>query len=159
MCSVREADYLVRKINALDEPIVARAAKVRQAMITVAAEAIESLHWADFENLVDLIFARTGWQRLSRVGGLQKDLDLELEQPTTQERAFVQIKSQARQAELNRYLARFRRGSWDRMFFVCHSPRGPLRATKRGVHVWTGSALAAAAVRAGLFDWIIWKAN
>jgi hypothetical protein len=127
-------------------------------MITVAAEAIESLHWADFENLVDLIFARTGWQRLSRVGGLQRDLDLELEQPTTQERAFVQIKSQARQADLNSYLVRFRRGSWDRMFFVCHSPRGSLRAGKRNVHVWTGSDLAAAAVRAGLYDWVIRKA-
>jgi hypothetical protein len=157
MCSVREADYLVRKINAVDEPIVARAAVVRHAMIAVAAEAIASLHWADFESLVDLIFGRTGWQRLSRVGGIQKDLDLELEQPTTRERVFVQVKSVAGQRELDAYLEKFGRGSWDRMFFVCHTPRGRLRARKRNVHVWTGDALASAAVRAGLFDWIIQK--
>lgn len=159
MCSVREAEYLVRRINAVDEPIVARAAEVRQAMIAVASDAIASLHWADFESLVDLIFARTGWQRLSRVGGPQKDFDLELEQPTTQERAFVQIKSQAGQTELNDYLAKFGRGSWNHVFFVCHTPRGPLRAKKRSnIHIWTRDALAAAAVRAGLYDWIIQKA-
>jgi hypothetical protein len=158
MCSVKEAQYLVRKINGLDEPIVARAAEVRQAMIAVTADAIGSLHWADFESLVDLIFVRSGWQRLSRLGGIQKDLDLELEQPTTRERAFVQIKSQAGQGELNAYLAKFSRGTWDRMFFVCHSPRGVLRASKRNVHVWTGEALAASAVRAGLYDWVIQKA-
>ena len=152
-----EAEYLVRKINAVDEPIVARAAEVRQAMIVVATEAIASLHWADFESLVDLIFGRTGWQRLSRVGGIQKDLDLELEQPTTREKVFVQVKSVAGQRELDAYLEKFGRGSWDRMFFVCHTPRGQLRSVKRNVHVWTGDALASAAVRAGLFDWIIQK--
>lgn len=158
MCSVREPEYLVRKINGLDEPIVARAAEVRQAMIAVATEAIASLHWADFESLVDLIFVRSGWQRLSRLGGIQKDLDLELEQPTTEERAFVQVKSQAGQGELNAYLAKFSRGTWDRMFFVCHSPRGTLRTSKPNVHVWTEEVLAAAAVRAGLYDWIVQKA-
>lgn len=56
---------------------------------------IASLHWADFETLVDLMFARMGWQRVSRVGGSQKDTDLVLIQPATGEAAFVQVKSKA----------------------------------------------------------------
>ena len=31
---------------------------------------IAELHWADFEIMVDLIFARGGWQRTSVLGGM-----------------------------------------------------------------------------------------
>src|SRR5207244_11593485 len=77
-----------------------------------------SLHDAlpiwDFETLVDLIFARGGWQRSSALGKHQPDVDLILTQPTTDETAWVQIKSKASQAELNDYLGRFRRDGRDR---------------------------------------------
>ena len=110
--------------------------------------------------VVDLIFARTGWQRISRVGGTQKDIDLELEQPTTQERAFVQIKSNASQAVLNDYVARFDDGDWNRLFFVCHTPTGKLSAPDRDhIHLWTRDTLASAAVRAGLYDWVVQKVS
>ena len=69
VCRVKASDYLLRRINAIEEPVVARAREARAAMIAVATEMISGLHWADFETLVDLIFARTGWQRVSRVGG------------------------------------------------------------------------------------------
>jgi hypothetical protein len=158
MCGVKEREYLLRRINGQEEPLVARAAIVRNAMIEVASDAIASLHWADFESLVDLIFARTGWQRVSRLGGHQKDIDLELEQPTTEERAFVQIKSQASQSDLDAYMAKFGRGTWGRMFFVCHTPQGQLKSKARSdVHVWTRETLASAAVRAGLYDWVVQK--
>ncbi len=125
-------------------------------MIVVANEMIAGLHWTDFETLVDLIFARTGWQRISRVGGTQADTDLVLEQPTTGETAFVQVKSKAGQAVLDDYIGRFRRsGTYDRMFFVCHSPAGTLSVDDTaGVHIWAGDRLADAAVKAGLFDWL-----
>ena len=45
--------------------------------------------------MVDLIFARNGWQRVTDVGGSQKDIDLILMQPTTGEKAFVQVESRA----------------------------------------------------------------
>ena len=115
------------------------------------------LHWADFETPVDLIFARSGWQRISRVGGTQADVDLVLEQPATGETAFVQVKSRAGQSVLDDYIGRFkRRGGYDRMFFVCHSPKSALSGVDdASVHVWTGDRLADAAVKAGLFDWLI----
>ena len=156
VCRVKASDYLLRRINAIEEPVVARAREARAAMIAVATEMISGLHWADFETLVDLIFARTGWQRISRVGGTQADTDLVLEQPTTGETAFVQVKSKAGQAVLNDYIGRFRRsGTYDRMFFVCHSPAGTLSVDDTaGVHIWAGDRLADVAVKAGLFDWL-----
>ncbi len=93
VCRVKASDYLLRRINGIEEPVVARARDARSTMIAVATEMITGLHWADFETLVDLIFARAGWQRISRVGGTQADTDLVLEQPTIGETAFVQVKS------------------------------------------------------------------
>jgi hypothetical protein len=62
--------------------------------------------------------AHGGWQRSSVLGKDQADLDLILTQPTIRETAWVQIKSQTSQAELNDYLGRFRRDrSCDRFFF------------------------------------------
>ena len=126
-------------------------------MIVVAGEMITGLHWADFETLVDLIFARSGWQRVSRVGEKLTDVDLILEQPATGEVAFVQVKSKASQAVLDDYVDRFMRSEvYDRMFFVCHSPKGPLSIDDREkLHVSAGDRLANASVKAGLFDWLI----
>jgi len=157
ICRVKEADYLIRRINAVGEPVVARAGEARQAVVAVASELIAGLHWADFETLVDLIFAHSGWQRVSRIGGKQADVDLILEQPATDEIAFVQVKSKAGQSVLDDYIGRFQRSeTYDRMFFVCHSPKGALSVDDdASLHVWTGDRLADAAVKAGLFDWLI----
>ena len=156
VCRVKASDYLLRRINGIEEPVVARAREARAAMIAVATDMISGLHWVDFETLVDLIFARAGWQRISRVGGTQADTDLVLEQPTTGEIAFVQIKSKAAQAVLDDYIGRFRRsGTYDRMFFICHSPTGTLSVDDTaGIHIWAGDRLADAAVKVGLFDWL-----
>jgi hypothetical protein len=49
-------------------------------------------------------------------------VDLELLLPSTSERAFVQIKSQANAASLRDYATRFEQADiYDRMFFVWHS--------------------------------------
>ena len=68
ICKVAEEDYLLRRINGIEEPVVARANEARRAMMVVAVEMIRGLHWADFETMTDLIFARSGWQRSTRVG-------------------------------------------------------------------------------------------
>ncbi len=161
ICSVKATDYLRRRINGEEEPVVTRARSARDAMIAAAAQMISQLHWADFETLVDLIFSRAGWQRLSRLGGSQADVDLVLEQPTTGERAFVQVKSKASQAVLDNYLDRYRRdGSCQRFFFVCHSPNGALSMVEDDrLHIWAGERLAETAVKAGLYDWLIERAS
>jgi hypothetical protein len=159
ICSVEAFDYLVRRINGIEEPILVRAREARTAMIGAAEAMIAGLHWADFETLVDLIFAASGWRRLSRVGGPQKDIDLVLEEPASGQTAFVQVKSRADRAVLDDYVERFAAaGVHDRLFFVCHTPVGDLdRPENDKVHIWTRARLAETAIRAGLYDWLMEK--
>lgn len=156
VCTVAEENYLLRRINGLEEPIISRALEARRAMMAVAVEMIRGLHWADFETLTDLIFARSGWQRSTRVGDNLTDIDLIMEQPTTGEVAFVQVKSKANQAVLDDYLGRFRRSGYDRFFFVCHSAHGKLTLpVEPRIHLFEGERLADAAVKNGLYDWLV----
>jgi hypothetical protein len=97
---------------------------------------------------------------MSVIGGAQKDIDLALEQPATGERAFVQVKSRADRAVLRDYIERFNAdATFQRMFFVCHSPIGDLHVPTddRRVQLWTGSLLAEMVVRTGLIDWLMRK--
>ncbi|WP_162484273.1 hypothetical protein [Yersinia intermedia] len=55
--------------------------------------------------LVDLIFSASGWRRTGSLGRTQKTVDIEL--PTTGERAFVQVKSVAEQSVFSGYLSLF----------------------------------------------------
>lgn len=156
ICAVRASDYLLRKINGEEEPIFRAAATARTTMIASAKSMIAVLHWADFEIMVDLIFARGGWQRVSVLGGTMADIDLLLEQPTLGETASVQVKSRANQAVLDEHLAHFAVSGLPRTFFVCHSPDGKLTTGDApGVHLWTGDHLAEIAVKSGLFDWLM----
>ena len=158
ICTVKAADYLIRRLNGERDPIVVEADAARSRLTRSAGQLIAQLHWADFELMVDLIFARGGWQRVSEVGGTMADVDLVLEQPTLGERALVQVKSTASQAILDDHLAFFAGSGHDRTFFVCHSPQGPLSAGETdAAHVWTGNVLAKQAVQAGLFDWLVAK--
>ena len=156
LCRVQVPDYLLRRINGVEEPLVVRARESRREMIAVATDMIAGLHWADFETMVDLIFARSGWQRVSRVGARLRDVDIIMEQPTTGETAFVQVKSKANRRTLADYLGRFEQSGCDRFFFVCHSPTGEFLSDGiRNHHIWTGDRLADATVKVGLFDWLV----
>lgn len=159
ICNVKARDYLMRRIAGSEEPLVAKANSLRSELMVVMEEAIASLHWADFETLVDLVFARSGWNRVSVLGGTKKDVDLELENPVTAERAFVQVKSTADQRVLDDYIDRYEQaGTYQRMFFVCHTPRGALTAHDRSdIIVWRPDSFAAAVMRSGLQDWLFEK--
>jgi hypothetical protein len=160
ICTIPEEDYLLRRINAQTQPVVAEARDVRSRMMVVATEMIRGLHWRDFETLTDLIFTRSGWRRSTKLGGTMADVDLILEQPTTGELAFVQVKSRANQGIVDDYLERFRASGCDRFFFVCHTASGTLRLPEdRGLHLFEGERLADAAVQNGLFDWLIERSN
>ena len=162
ICNVGESDYLLRRINAEEEPTVVAAREARATLVDASAALIRQLHWADFELFVDLIFSRGGWRRISAVGGTMKDIDLLVEQPLTGERASVQVKSAADQAVLNASVHAFlTSGEASRFFFVCHSPRGRLdlsQVDETRIHLWTIEKLAAAAVDHGLTDWLIERA-
>jgi hypothetical protein len=159
ICAIEAEDYLMRRINGVIEPLVAKGNRARDALLDVLGEAIKALDWADFETLLDIMFARSGWNRISPLGGTQKLVDLVLEQPTTGERAAIQVKSAASQKQLDQFINEADEGgSFDRLFFACHSPKGGLETRdRRDIHVWAGRKLAEIALRLGLSDWILEK--
>jgi hypothetical protein len=160
LCAVEAEDYLLGRINGRVESIVEKGNQAREAVLEIPTKAIPSLHWADFETLADLIFARSGWRRISPIGGSQKTVDLVVEHPVTDERAAVQVKSTAKQCVLDDFVhAADQSGKFDRLFFVCHSPTGPLASPggRDDVHLWSGRELAKTVLRVGLFDWVIEK--
>lgn len=153
-CKVAAADYAVRRINAVASPLLLKAQAAEAALVAVAQELIGELHPSDFELLVDLIFARSGWRRVGALGGVQADADLMLVHQATGERAFVQVKSRADAGVFADYVRRYRQSAGlSRMFFVCHTPHGEW-PVEPDIAIWRGETLAAQAVGAGLFGWL-----
>lgn len=101
----------MRLINADENPAIRQAKSARDEFTSSLSPLIASLHESDFEVLVDLLFQRLGWVRVSSLGGTQKDTDLILEQPATKARAIVQVKSAANQSVLDDYADRLGGGS------------------------------------------------
>ena len=95
ICSVKEQDYLLHKINATSEPHVAEAQTAQENLITALIPIIKNLHPNDLEILTDLIFRQAGWQRTGVAGKTEKDIDLDLLSPITEERIAIQVKSRA----------------------------------------------------------------
>jgi hypothetical protein len=158
-CKVDVADYVVRRINGDKTPEVERALAARATMRAAVEDLMKLLHWRDFETLVDLVFTTTGWRRRGRVGGTQKTLDLDLYLPTTEEKAFVQVKAKTNSAEAAEYVAKLdEMGSYDRMFYVYHSGKVTIDDDER-VTVIGPARLAEMVVDAGLAGWVIEKVS
>ncbi len=147
----------MRKIRGEPEPLVVEAEQLRGDLVNLAAQMIAQLDWRDFEIMVDLIFARGGWQRVSALGEDEVDCDLLLANATIDEVAWVQIKSTARQKVLDDYLERYRRDDRaTRFYFICHTPKGSISLPEEpAAHIWSGDELARRALASGLFDWLI----
>ena len=123
---------------------------------------IQNLTPIDFEILVDLIFRNAGWKRVSVLGKTQKDIDIELSSPVTNETAVVQIKSESSYKTVEDYVDRFR--SWtqaSRLFFVTHTLTGKpsVQISDHRLLIWNIEEVSKLTVQAGLTDWILRKAG
>ena len=162
ICRVQESEgYLHRRINALVDPLILEAHAANAKMLDVLGRAIARLHQTDFETLADVIFARSGWNRISALGGTQEFIDLALEQPATGERAAAQVKSQANQSVLDDYIAQFdAAGTFSKLFFICHTASTSLTAPDRNdVYIWHGQELSQVVLRLGLAEWTFTKSE
>jgi hypothetical protein len=158
ICHIGRADAVLRIINNEIDPRVTKAMDCREALVESLEKVIDRLYWKDFETLIDLIFQRSGWPRISRVGGSQNLIEFELENPVTSERSVAQVKSQASQKTLDDYVARFERDAgYKQMFFVCHTAKGALQTDDPDIFVWTGPKVADMVVKTGLADWVLEK--
>ena len=157
ICAVEQFDYLIRKINDEDLPQVTAAKAAKSSLLDSTVDLMKLLTWQDFELLVELVFSQSGWRRISASGGTQKTIDLELVLPTTGETAFVQVKSQTNQAQLDDYIERFDGRDDGRMFYVYHSANRELQVEGDRVSIIGPNRLAELVLETGLFDWLLKK--
>lgn len=152
--------YLVRKINAQKPTEVVQAEAEVALLLRSIERLIKGLWWKDFELLADLIFAKSGWQRVSVLGQTEKAIDLDLEAPVTGKKAFVQIKSQATLKVLEDSFAEFvNMAQFDEFYFVFHTGTqllGLVPSDPR-VQLIDVSRLAQLVLNAGLTSWLINK--
>jgi Restriction endonuclease len=159
ICDIKSSafDYLLRKINGQLLPDVEKAKKARESLISTIEQVIRLLTWKDFEGFVEMVFSKSGWLRVSAVGGPQKTIDIEFVLPLTNERAIVQVKSQTDQNQFNQYAESMSSHGADRAYYVYHSSHQKIDAGNSHVSLMDVSKLADCAVRAGLVDWLIEK--
>jgi hypothetical protein len=156
-CTPKAWQEILRIIQDEKDPDAAAAAVARGKYKQAVEKIVKRLPPQDFEQLIDLILARTGWARISTLGGTLEGIDLEVENRTADEIAFVQVKCAATQKVLNGSVKQFsnRRERYARMIFAVHSPRGELRApADLPVQVWTCDRVADFVVHAGLGEWV-----
>jgi hypothetical protein len=165
ICSVGAQSYVLDKINATLPPAVSAAQAALDSLQDTLIPLIQSLSAKDFEIFVDLIFRQAGWQRSGDVGGIERDIDLDLLSPVTGERIAIQLKSRAALEGYEDYRRRFAdmRG-YTRFYFVTHSPSRDLEQTTIAEEdssfiYWGPQQIAQLAARNGLAGWLIDKAS
>lgn len=157
VCTPKDSEAILRLIKGETDKDAINSADRRREYELAVHKIVQRLSPQDFEHLIDLILAGTGWERIAVLGGTREGIDVEAENPAADEIAFVQVKSSAGQDVLDDYVERFtqRRERYARMIFAVHTPRGHLTAP-RGlpVQVWTGEKVAELVVRLGLGKWV-----
>ncbi|KQR80519.1 restriction endonuclease [Sphingomonas sp. Leaf343] len=152
--------YINAEQDAEQQAVIAARARLRHSLTAL----IRRLTWSDFEQLVDLAMARSGWIRVSELGGLARDIDMIVQQPLTGERMAIQVKSSATQQVVNDYAAKLSlRASGERSMLICHTPVGALAAPAseggRPLELMLGEQVTDLSINAGLTDWIVDRAR
>ena len=166
ICRVHERDYLISRINGEPNNNVKSAEDALKKLKEKVAPIIQELHWKDFELLVDMILTRAGWQRISSRGGTEKDIDMDMLQPVTGRRAFVQVKSSSCLKEFESYTKKYEenKGKYSDMLFISHTTDRDdeeLRnhAKKNSVNFLGLNELSSLTVDSGLTQWLINKTS
>ena len=163
ICEPQALEYLQRRLNGERMPEVLKAIELKHQMVDAMIPVIQSLSDKDFELLIDLIFRHGGWQRAGVIGGTEKDVDLYLYSPITNQRIAIQIKSTSDPDELRKYISKLSEMSdLDQCYFVVHTGKMELLRSVQLPPNFTflaGRELGELAVRAGLIEWLIDKAG
>lgn len=111
----------------------------------------------DFELLVELIISRAGLKRVGVAGKNEETIDLVLNNPITDERWIVQVKSKTDQKQFESYLEKYKEISQNvgkcKMIYVFHT--GKVENTDEDVLLWGIDKLSKLVVDNGLVDWIL----
>lgn len=161
VCAVADGKRLERLINGEVSSEWLAVSQARSGLEENIGAAIRLLHWRDFEVLVDLVFRQLGCRRVGELGRMQRQIDLDLQEPISGDRYQVQIKAKAGKAELAECAEAFAPGSYRRFYLVVHTPDSSLDEVEEedeaAVHVIGPRQLATMVVDAGLITWVMDK--
>jgi hypothetical protein len=155
-------EYTKRLINGEKLEEVKKAIINKRAIESSMEDLVKMLHPQDFEYIVDLIFQYSGWKKLTQGAGVEKDLDLDLLMPLTEERAFVQIKSSTDQSEYMKYEDIFySHNEYDRLFYVYHTCDKRIMPSKleKKIHIMGIEEVAKLIVELGLITILMKKVS
>ena len=121
---------------------------------------VQSLTPQDFEILIELIFANSGWIKTSQTGGNQRTTDLDLYNPITKQQIWVQVKSETNPTKFKDYVERHyaERSSFEAMYYVYHTGSHG-SSDDDSIHPWDTNTVAEQVVSNGLVDWVLNKAK
>jgi len=148
-------DYLRTRIAGKVSENIYKAESAKKDLMESIKPLVKSLTPKDFEILCELIFSNSGWRRTSGTGGVQKTIDIELENPVTGDAAFVQIKTKTTQKEFEDYISKKQASHYDRMFYVYHSGDIVNSMEDSEISVWDLNKVAEQVLSSGLVDWVI----
>jgi Restriction endonuclease len=157
VCTPKDSEAILRLIKGETDKDAIDSADRRRKYELAVHKIVQRLSPQDFEHLIDLILAGTGWERVAVLGGTREGVDVEAESPAADEIAFVQVKRSAGQDVLDDYIERFMQllERYERMVSAVHTPRGRLVGPRElPVQVWTGERVAELAARLGLGKWV-----
>jgi hypothetical protein len=160
ICRIDDLEYLLKKINGIEQPEVTAARLHREEFLGAIAKLISHLTPRDFEVLVDMIFAAGGWRRVGESGGTEPDIDLDLVQPVTGDRLLVQVKSHTNATVVAEVAANANaRVTAERFYLVTHRHDGPPASGTGRLELFDPGRLAGLVLDAGLADWVIEKSS
>jgi hypothetical protein len=157
ICSLKHdvETYLIQRLLGENSDDVRKVIEYKEQLEFSIQKLIKELTWQDFEVLVELIFVNSGWRRVSSTGGSQKTIDIGLENPITGDAAFVQIKSNTTQKQLDEYIEKMKESYYERMFYVFHTHDGEINTEDTDVSLWDVNKISKLVVSNGLVDWVI----
>lgn len=157
----KELDTLKRLLNNQQSEEAESIERTKKILVNEVQKALPFLYWKDFEILTDLIFSHTGWKRVSLVGEMTEGFDISYEDPITQDKYHVQVKSQASLGEYQEWVSRYTKSDYRKIYFVVHSPKPDLVGhpdhSKEKCEVILPEKLAKMVVDYGLVSWFLNK--
>jgi len=160
LCKVEDKEALYKILNNQKPPFLEKIQNSKDQLCENIEAAFTELNPYDCENLSDLIFRQSGWQRLSNLGKQMKDFDMELWHPLTNVRMQVQVKAKADRKVFERYASDFKKNQGaglNKFCFMVYVPDKTLKDSfdiQDNVRLMLPKEIAELIVDLGLVEWV-----
>lgn len=156
----RQKEIAWRLINNLPKESIKEVKSLKNKLIINIIDLLKDLHPKDCEILADLIFQRTGWQRISMHGENMKFIDMQYVEPITGNRYDVQVKSGAGKKEFDDYIQKYRDQKTTKFYFIVFNPEISLKevvVNDPKIELLMGEKLSELIFDLGLLNWLLQK--